>query len=76
MWLACVAVRAARSTRAVTALARRERAALGRGDDGLVVAEAAHVVDAGGAVALRALDHADVGDLAAAGRVERATRRA
>ena len=53
------------------ALARPQLAALGHDRDDLVVAEAHHVVDAGEAVAVGALDEAGVRDLAAAGSVER-----
>ncbi len=71
MWLACVA----RAGRAVDArddaLAGLQVAALGLHDDRLVVAHADDVDDARGAVAVLALDRPDVGDLAAAGRVER-----
>ena len=45
-------------------------------DDRLVVAGAQHVDHARAAVAVLALDDARVGDLTAARRVERATRRA
>ena len=55
----------------VYALARLQLAALGDQRDDLVVADAQHVGDAGAAVAVGAFDVAGVGDLAAAGGVER-----
>ena len=60
----------------VDALAHLDRAPLRDDREHLVVAEPQHVVDPGAAVAVQALDVARVGDLAAAGGVERATRRA
>ena len=71
MWLACVAVRAARSTRATTRSPSCSSPLVGLHDERLVVADAHDVDDARRAVAALALDGADVGDLAAAGRVER-----
>ena len=53
------------------ALARLQLALLGLEHERLVVAEPDDVDDARAAVAVRALDHARVRDLAAAGRVER-----
>ena len=70
MWLASVAWRAAWSTRASTRSLGVQRAALEHDRERLVVAEAHDVLDARAAVAVLAFDHADVGDLAAAGRVE------
>ena len=53
------------------ALAGLERPVLGHEREHLVVAEPQHVLDPGAAVAVLALDVARVGDLAAAGGVER-----
>ena len=55
----------------VNALADVDRPALGDDREHLVVAEPQHVLDARAAVALQALDVARIGDLAAAGRIER-----
>ena len=55
----------------VDALARLELAALGHQRQHLVVAEAQDIIDARAAVAVGALHVAGVGDLAAAGGVER-----
>ena len=63
--------RATRSTRAYDALALVQLALLEDRVQRLVVAEPHDVGDARAAVAVGALDHADVGDLAAAGGVER-----
>ena len=71
MWLTPVGRRCAGSTRATTRSPGLQLAALGLEHERLVVAEAQDVDDARAAVAVLALDHAGVGDLAAAGRVER-----
>ena len=71
MWLHSVACRAARSTCARTRSPTSIVPALGDDREHLVVAEPQHVIDPGAAVAVQALDVARVGDLAAAGRVER-----
>ncbi len=76
MWLAAVAWRALRSTRATTRSPGLQLARDRLDHDGLVVAQAQDVDDLRAAVAVLALDRAAVGHLAAAGRVERATRRA
>ena len=71
VWLHSVAWRATRSTRAIDALALVQLALLEHRVQRLVVAEPHDLGDARAAVAVGALDHADVGDLAAAGGVER-----
>ena len=71
MWLAWVAVRAGRSTRATNALALFQLTALELDDERLVVADPHDVDDARRAVAALVFDGAEVGDLAAAGGVER-----
>ena len=71
MWLHSVGRRCAGSTRASTRSPGVQLAPLGLEHERLVVAEAHDVDDARAAVAVLALDDADVGDLAAARRVER-----